>query len=58
MAMPDPEAPGIEPATWCCRDTVEPIVPQQELQEVYFRLLKCGVLASPGSILEMQAFRL
>ena len=34
-AMPDPftrcTGQGIEPASWCCRDANDPVVPQQEL---------------------------
>ena len=34
MAIPDPLTHsvrmGIEPASWCCRDTAHPIAPQQE----------------------------
>ncbi|XP_020955254.1 EF-hand calcium-binding domain-containing protein 11 isoform X2 [Sus scrofa] len=37
MAIPDPLTysvrMGIEPASWCCRDTAHPIAPQQELYQ-------------------------
>ena len=28
--------PGMEPASWHCRDTTDPVVPQQELRETTF----------------------
>ena len=48
-AMLDPlthcAGPGIEPASWCCRDTSDPISPQQERPRFVCGFLFCDLRA-------------
>ena len=44
VATPDPlthcAGSGIEPASWCCGDTADPMVPQQEYLNFYLKKTK------------------
>ena len=44
MATPDPlthcAGLGIKPTSWCYRDAADPVVPQQELQEIFCFVFK------------------